>query len=152
MLTIVSIYSKYIGCVLCLLNRADRYVWIRRKNYRLFVFEMHLLKAWGCTITVKSHLQRYPTINTQLLLLSNTVVLFAFLLRKAPLVFLAVIFSILIFFNKAIQKSHCCWVLAQVCTAPMLSQSEKILRSFKSKSHFANCQPQNSTQKRQRKG
>jgi len=35
--------------------------------------------------------------------------------------------------NKVIQKPHCCWILAQVCTATMLSQSEKILRSFKSK-------------------
>ena len=70
---------------------------------------------------------------TQLLLLSNTVVLLAFLLRKARLVFLAIIFSILIFFKKVIQKSHCCWVLAQVCTPAMLSQSEKILRSIKSK-------------------
>ena len=99
MLTIVSIYSKHIGCVLCLLNRTDCYVWIRRKNYWLFVFEMHLLKAWGCTITDKSHVQHYPTINTQLLFLRNTVVLLAFLLRKAPLVFLAVTFSILIFFS-----------------------------------------------------
>jgi len=31
------------------------YVWIRRKNYWLFVFEMYLLKAWGCTITDKSY-------------------------------------------------------------------------------------------------
>jgi len=37
-----------------------------------------------------------------LLLLSNTVVLLEFLLRNARLVFLDVIFSILIFFNKTI--------------------------------------------------
>jgi len=35
------------------------------------------------------------------------VVLLTFLLRKAPLVILNVIFSILIFFNIVIQKSHC---------------------------------------------
>jgi len=34
---------------------------------------------------------------------------------------------------KAIQKSDCYWVLAQVCTAPLLSKSEKILMSLKSK-------------------
>jgi len=38
------------------------------------------------------------------------------------------IFSILIFFKKVIQKSHCCWGLAQVCTAPILSQSEEIFK------------------------
>jgi len=30
--------------------------------------------------------------------------------------------SILIFFNKAIQKSDCCWVLAQACTSPHAKQ------------------------------
>ena len=114
------------------------YVWIRRKNYQLFVLEMHLLKAWDCTTTDNSHVQgyqHYPTIKAQLLLLSNTVVLVAFLLRKSLLVFLAMtfsIFSLTICFNKVIQKSHCCWILAQVCIAPMLSQSEKISRSLKS--------------------
>ena len=34
--TIVSTYSKHIGCVLCLLNRTDCYVWIRQKNMWLF--------------------------------------------------------------------------------------------------------------------
>jgi len=41
--------------------------------------------------------------------------------------------SIWIFFSKVIQKSDCCWVLAWVCTAPMLSKSEKILMSLNSK-------------------
>ena len=34
---------------------------------------------------------------------------------------------------KIIQISACCWVLAQVCTAPMLSKSEKILLSLNNK-------------------
>ena len=59
--------------------------------------------------------------------LSNTVVLSAFVSRKARLVFLDVTFSILIFFSTVIQKSDCYWVLEQVCTAPVLSKSEKIL-------------------------
>jgi len=59
--------------------------------------------------------------------LSNTVVMSAFVSRKARLVFLDVIFSTSIFFSTAIQKSDCYWVLEQVCTAPMLSKSEKIL-------------------------
>jgi len=59
--------------------------------------------------------------------LSNTVVLSAFVSRKARLVFLDVIFSTWIFFNTVIQKSYCYWVLEQVCTAPMLRKSEKIL-------------------------
>jgi len=53
--------------------------------------------------------------------------------REARLVFLYVIFSFWIFFNKVIQKSDCYWVLAQVCTAPMLSKSEKMLMSLNSK-------------------
>jgi len=44
---------------------------------------------------------------TYLLLLSNAVVSLGFLLREARLVFLDVIFSILIFLNKVIQKSDC---------------------------------------------
>jgi len=32
------------------------------------------------------------------------------------------IFSIWIFFSKVIQKSHCYWVLAYVCTAPHAKQ------------------------------
>jgi len=44
-----------------------------------------------------------------------------------------VIFSILIFLNKIIQKSDCYRVLTQVCTANMLSKSEKILLSLSSK-------------------
>jgi len=43
--------------------------------------------------------------------LSNTVVLLAFLLRKARLLFLDVIITIVIFFYKVIQKSYCYWVL-----------------------------------------
>ena len=43
----------------------------------------------------------FPTMKAHLLLLSNTVVLLAFLLREAR----GVIFTILIFFNKVIQKS-----------------------------------------------
>jgi len=35
--TIVPSYSKHFGCVLCLLNRTDCYVWIRRKNWWFFV-------------------------------------------------------------------------------------------------------------------
>jgi len=46
------------------------------------------------------------------LLLRNTVILLTFLLLKARLVFFDVVFSILIFFNKVIQKSDCYWVLA----------------------------------------
>jgi len=42
-------------------------------------------------------------------------------------------FSIWIFFSKVIQKSNCYWVLVQVCTAPMLSKSEKILMILNSK-------------------
>ena len=38
--------------------------------------------------------------------------------------FLDVILSILIFFQIVIQISDCHWVLAQVCTAPMLRKSE----------------------------
>jgi len=49
------------------------------------------------------------------------------------LVFLDVIFSIWIFFSKVIQKSDCYWVLAQVCTDPMLSKSRKSLMILKSK-------------------
>jgi len=45
--------------------------------------------------------------NNTVALLSNTVVLLPFLLRKARLEFLDVIFSILIFFNTIIQKSAC---------------------------------------------
>jgi len=44
-----------------------------------------------------------------------------------------VIFSILIFYNKIIQISGCYLVLAQVCTAPMPSKSEKILMSLNGK-------------------
>jgi len=65
--------------------------------------------------------------------MSNTVVLSAFVSCKARLVFLDVIFSIWIFFSKVIQKSDCYWVLEQVCTAPTLSKSEKILMSLNSK-------------------
>jgi len=64
--------------------------------------------------------------------MSNTVVLLVLLLGKVRLVFLDAIFSISIFFNKIIQKSDCCWALAQVCPAPMLSKSE-ILMSLNSK-------------------
>jgi len=42
-------------------------------------------------------------------------------------------FSIWIFFSKVIQKSDGYSVLAQVCSAPMLSKSEKILMSLNSK-------------------
>jgi len=35
--------------------------------------------------------------------------------------------------NKVIQKWDCYWVLAQVCIAPMLSKSDKILMSSNSK-------------------
>ena len=49
------------------------------------------------------------------------------------LVFLDVIFSIGIFFNKVIQKSDFYWVLALDCTDPKLSKSEKILMSLNSK-------------------
>jgi len=65
--------------------------------------------------------------------LSNTVVLSAYLSRKARLVFLYVIFSTWISFSTVIQKSDCYWVLAQVCTAPTLSKSEQILMSLNSK-------------------
>jgi len=65
--------------------------------------------------------------------LSNTVVLSAFVSRKARLVFLDVIFSSWIFFSKVMQISGCYWVLAQVCTSPMLSKSEKVLMSLNSK-------------------
>jgi len=44
-LMIVSICSEHVGCVLCLLNRTDCYVGIRRKNLLLFVFEMHLYQS-----------------------------------------------------------------------------------------------------------
>jgi len=40
-------------------------------------------------------------------MLRNTVVLLTFLLRKVPLAFLDVIFSILIFVKEVIQKSDC---------------------------------------------
>jgi len=40
---IMSISSKYVDCFLCLRNRTDCYVWIRRKNLWLCVFEMHLI-------------------------------------------------------------------------------------------------------------
>jgi len=76
--------------------------------------------------------------------------LLAFLLRKAPLIFLDAIFSIQIFFNKVIQKSDCYWVLAQVCTALMLSKSEKILTSLNSKQKSF-CRLA-TTPRRQRKG
>ena len=71
--------------------------------------------------------------NNTVALLSNTVVLLPFLLRKARLEFLDVIFSILIFFNTIIQKSACYWVIVQVHTALMLSKSEKIIISLNSK-------------------
>jgi len=64
---------------------------------------------------------------TYLLLLSNTVVLLAFLRRRARLVFSDLIFFILIFFNKVIQKSDCYCVLAQNCTASMLSKPENLM-------------------------
>ena len=51
-----------------------------------------------------------------------------FLLRKARLVFLDVIFSNLIFFKNVIQRSDCYWVFVQVSTAPMLSKSEILNR------------------------
>jgi len=54
----------------------------------------------------------------------------AFLSRQARLVFLDVIFSTWIFFSKVIQKLVCYWVLAQVCTSPMLRKSEKIMMSW----------------------
>ena len=76
-----------------------------------------------------------------------------FLLRKARLVILDVIFSILIFFNKVIQKSNCYWVLVHVCAAHMLSKSEKTFMSLNSKQKSL-CQlaNTNSTPKRQRTG
>jgi len=45
MLTIVSIYSKYAGCVLRLLNRTDCHVWLYQKNLWLFMFKMHLISG-----------------------------------------------------------------------------------------------------------
>jgi len=41
-------------------------------------------------------------------------------------------FAILIFFSKVVQKSDRYWVHAQVCTASMLSKSEKIVMSLNS--------------------
>jgi len=80
-----------------------------------------------CGTPVEEHC---PTIKTQLLLLSNTVVLLAFLVRKARLVFLDLIFSILICFNQVIQKSDCYWVLARVFTAPVLNKPEIARKSL----------------------
>jgi len=45
----VSSYSNDVVCVLPLVNHVDCYVWIRRKNLWLFVFDMHLIKAYGNT-------------------------------------------------------------------------------------------------------
>jgi len=84
--------------------------------------------GWSCFIYTD---YQYPTIKTLLLVLSlsNKVLLLAFLLLKARLAFLDVNFSILIFF-KVNQKSHCYWELVQVCTATILSKSEKVLMSL----------------------
>ena len=43
--SIVSIYSSMLAASCVLLNRIDCYVWIRRNNVWLFVFEMHLIKT-----------------------------------------------------------------------------------------------------------
>ena len=53
--------------------------------------------------------------------------------RKVVYPFMDVIFSIWIFFSNIIQKSDCYWVLAKVCTASMLSKSEKILMTLNSR-------------------
>jgi len=44
--TIVSIYSKHVGCVLRLLNSTDWFVWLSQKtNLWLLMFEMHLISG-----------------------------------------------------------------------------------------------------------
>jgi len=63
--------------------------------------------------------------------LSNTAVLLAFLLRKARLVLLDMIFSISIFFEKLFRNQIAIEHLRMYCTAPMLSKLQKILMSRK---------------------
>ena len=36
---VASICTKHAGCILCLLNRTDCYVWLYQKNLWLFIFE-----------------------------------------------------------------------------------------------------------------